>query len=289
MKRSFDFLGTIKPGGISFGSEFNRGRFLDWTKKNVGQRVGLSLLLPESTKQRGFFEGGVCALVAFYQEGMNHLDPEDIKTVREMLKIEFNGVFVKIGGKSTKIGGSTKGELNEGFLDRVIDWMEEEYGIDRAVVLNPATYKDWRDRVYPEGGPSNFIDYMVEIGLLQIPKEKHIPKKVVRPDRPEASIEFLRKLPPSFVEEMYQRFDCSRAAITSKAEDLLLWCETNGKKKKNYRTFLMVALKKDFPVRKSFPIPQQAKLIEEEEPDREKIRAMLKKTGEELGFRKANV
>lgn len=172
MKRTYDFLGTIKAGGISFGSQFNRSRFLDWTKKNVGQRVGISLLLPESIKQRGFFESAVCPLVAFYQEGLNHLDPEDVKTVREMLKVEFNGVFVSIGNRSTKIGGSTKGELNQGFLDRVIDWMEEQYGIDRSIVLNPATYKDWRDRIFPEGGPDDYIDYLVSIRLLQIPKEK---------------------------------------------------------------------------------------------------------------------
>lgn len=172
MKRQHDFLATVKAGSFSFGSDANRRRFLDWTKKNVGQRVGISLLLPESTKQRGFFEGAVCPMVAFFQEGMNYLDPDDVKTVREMLKIEFNGKFVSIGGRSTKIGATTKGELNQGFLDRVIDWMEEQYGIDRAMVLNPAHYKDWRDRVYPEGGPDNYIAYLVELNLLQIPIEK---------------------------------------------------------------------------------------------------------------------
>lgn len=171
-KKPFDFLVTIKDGGFSFGSEYNRGRFIDWSRKNKGQRAGISLLSPESWDQRKFFEGAVCPLVAFFQEGMNHRNWEDVKTVREMLKIEFNGVYVKIADRSTKIGGSTKGELNQGFLDRVIDWMEEQYGINRAEVLNPKEYENWRDTIFPYGGPDDFIDYMVSIGKLSIPKEK---------------------------------------------------------------------------------------------------------------------
>lgn len=167
MKRSYDFLATLKPGAFSFGSEHNRNRFRAWSKENAGLRVGIALLTPESSKQRKFFESAVCSLVAYFQEGMDHTNWRDVEIVREMLKVEFNGVFVKIGDRSTKIGGSTKGELNQGFLDRVIDWIEEQYGVDRAIVLNPATFKDWRDRVFPEGGPDNFIDYMVELKLLK--------------------------------------------------------------------------------------------------------------------------
>lgn len=170
--KKFDFLATIKDGGFNLGSEYNRAQFINWTRANIGARVGISLLLPESSKQRGFFEGAICPMVAFFQEGMNHRNYEDIKTVREMLKIEFNGVYVNIKNKSTKIGGSTKGELNQGFLDRVVDWMEEQYGINRAEVLNPNEYKKWRNEVFPYGGPDDFIDYLVSIGKLKIPEEK---------------------------------------------------------------------------------------------------------------------
>lgn len=65
-----------------------------------------------------------------------------------------------------------------------------------------------------------------------------------------ASPSYLSKIPEKDLEEFYQRFDCSKKAIISKAEDLLSWCETNGRVKKNYKTFLLVALKKDFPERK---------------------------------------
>lgn len=63
------------------------------------------------------------------------------------------------------------------------------------------------------------------------------------------SLSYLQKIPEADLEEFYKRFDCSKKAIQSKAEDLFSWCETNGKIKKNYKTFLLVALKKDFQER----------------------------------------
>jgi len=71
------------------------------------------------------------------------------------------------------------------------------------------------------------------------------------------SSSYLKKIPEKDLEEFYNRFDCSKKAIISKAEDLVLWCDTNGKVKKNYKTFLLNALKKDFPERKE-PIKKVA-------------------------------
>lgn len=64
------------------------------------------------------------------------------------------------------------------------------------------------------------------------------------------SLSYLKKIPEKDLQEFYERFDCSKKAIISKAEDLVLWCDTNGKVKKNYKTFLLNALKKDFQERK---------------------------------------
>src|SRR3990167_1329052 len=63
------------------------------------------------------------------------------------------------------------------------------------------------------------------------------------------ALAYLKNIPESDLKEFYERFDCSKKAIISKAEDLLLWCESNAKLKKNYKAFLLTALKKDFPVR----------------------------------------
>jgi hypothetical protein len=61
---------------------------------------------------------------------------------------------------------------------------------------------------------------------------------------------YLKKIPEDDLDIFYNRFDCSKKAIISKGEDLAAWCETNGRVKKNYKTFLLVALKKDFPERR---------------------------------------
>lgn len=66
----------------------------------------------------------------------------------------------------------------------------------------------------------------------------------------ESSLEYLKKIPEDQLEEFYNRFDCDKKAIQRKAEDLLNWCEANGKRKKNYRAFLLTAMRKDFPERK---------------------------------------
>ena len=71
--------------------------------------------------------------------------------------------------------------------------------------------------------------------------------------REEDGISYLSNLPKEDLKEFYDRFDCSEIAIKDKAESLKLWCESNGKQKKNYKAFLLVALKKDFPERKEKP------------------------------------
>ena len=57
-----------------------------------------------------------------------------------------------------------------------IDWLEEQYVIDRREVLNPKDYKKWRDEVFLYGGPETYIDYLVETGKLKIPEEKLSPE-----------------------------------------------------------------------------------------------------------------
>lgn len=78
--------------------------------------------------------------------------------------------------------------------------------------------------------------------------------------REENSISYLKKIPEKDLQEFYERFDCSKKGIVSKAEDLALWCETNGREKRNYKTFLLNALKKDFKQRTE-PAPKDSKVV----------------------------
>lgn len=66
----------------------------------------------------------------------------------------------------------------------------------------------------------------------------------------EKSPSFLKDIPEYDLEEIYNRFDCDKKAIKSKAESLYLYCQSKGKIYKNYKAFLLNAIKKDYPERK---------------------------------------
>lgn len=161
------FKARLEKGRFDFGSPEARQEFSEFSEKNKGELVKIELYLPESEKQRGFFEGAVIPMIAFYQEGKNHRNPDDCREIREWLKIEFNPQIVIVNDTLHKIASSTKGLLNKGFLEDVVGWMTDQ-GY-KTEYLNPLLYKDWRDRVFPltkETDPDNFIDYLVLIKKL---------------------------------------------------------------------------------------------------------------------------
>lgn len=157
------FIAQSKKGTLHLG-EYNAARLRDFLKKNEGIRIRIEPQTPESRQQRKFFEGAVIPLIVFYQEGMDHRDREHCDQVREWLKIEFNAEMVVVAGKTRIVAGSTKGKLQAGFLEKVIDWMTDQ-GY-QTEFLNPTKYENWRDTIYPNGGPDNYIDYLVETKKL---------------------------------------------------------------------------------------------------------------------------
>src|SRR3990167_8850963 len=106
-----------EDGGLNFGT-YTRIDLKKFANENPNMPFELKPMLPESEDQRGFFEGGLCPLVAYYQEGMDYRSYKDRQKVREWLKVEFNVDLVVLGGKSHKIAKSTKNKLNQGFLER---------------------------------------------------------------------------------------------------------------------------------------------------------------------------
>lgn len=162
------FNGRINETGDGFAfGLYNRRKLKEFMKHNPGMPFELNPLLPESDELRGFFEGAIVSLVTFYQEGMDHHSSKDRVKVREWLKIEFNGESVVVGNKIHRVGGSTKNKLSKGFVERCIGYLEDNYAPPEDV-LNPAKYKDWRDRIFPTGkGADNWIDYLVEMNILK--------------------------------------------------------------------------------------------------------------------------
>ena len=160
----FHFKAGIS-GDMEFPSDYARNRYKVYLIRNPGMRFKVSPLTPESDKQRKFFEGAVVPLFAYYQENLNWKNPDDLIKVREWLKLEFNGELLNILGRINKVAMSTKGKLNDGFLERVIDYMAEN-GYDTSL-LDPEAYKHWRDQIYSWGKADTYIDYLLEIGKLK--------------------------------------------------------------------------------------------------------------------------
>lgn len=149
---------------LDFGSDFNRSRFMDFLSKNIGIRFKIDPFTPESRAQRGWFEGALIPFLTYFQENMDWRDTDDRAKVCHVIKTEFNGVWATVGDKRGKVPKSTKGELNRGLIERIMDWAGEQgYPIE---VLDPNIYKDWRDRIYPQGGAATFIEYLEEMGKL---------------------------------------------------------------------------------------------------------------------------
>lgn len=161
------FNGRFSEDGLrlEFG-EYTRIDLKRCIKENPNMPFKLTPILPESKDQRGFFEGCICPLVAFYQEGMDYHNYKDVEKCREWLKIEFNGEMVEIGGKINRVAQSTKRKLNQGFLERVEGYLIDNYAPPDEI-WDTTKYQHWKDAIYPNGGTDNYLDYLLELNILK--------------------------------------------------------------------------------------------------------------------------
>ena len=162
------FWAQSKDDKLNLGSGYLRNRFAADLQANPGARYKIERITPESRKQRGFYHGAVIPLWAYLNE-MDYHDGDILDMLHGEAKKEFNGDMVVIDGKPRHVGRSTKGELAQGYLDKFVDYLEEQYAIDRTKVLDTKQYEKWRDEIFafsPQDGPDCFICYMKEIGWL---------------------------------------------------------------------------------------------------------------------------
>ncbi len=153
-------------GKLSVGSDYNRARFSERLKQ--GGRGHIIFDLPESRKQRRFFEGAIVPLATYFQDNLDYRNSEDLELMRESLIEDCLGVEIKIvNGKKRTKRASSKGSKNlNKVAEYTIDYLVAEHGIDQAEVLNPDEYKTWRDEIFPYGGADNYIDFLIESGKL---------------------------------------------------------------------------------------------------------------------------
>lgn len=81
--------------------------------------------------------------------------------------------------------------------------------------------------------------------IVRLSEEKIREVKLREEKDPRASLDYLKKPLKEDLEEFGKRFSTTSKVIESKAEDLLLYCERTGRRYKNYKAFLLNALKRD--------------------------------------------
>ena len=116
-----------------------------------------------------------------------------------------------------------------------------EIALNREISAVP---KDILDEFVANGYP---ID---TLSIVSLDMDKDMDKEINERTPKETPLKkkkaYLLNIPDEDIKEFTRRFDASEKQIRSKAEDLDSWCDANGKRKKDYRKFLLVALKKDF-------------------------------------------
>lgn len=91
--------------------------------------------------------------------------------------------------------------------------------------------------------------------------------QIIKPKKTENSIDYLKAIPDEDMKEFTARFDATPKQLQSKAEDLLNYCKSKGKTYRNYKAFLLNALKRDFK-----------EMTEEERARREELASRLEAT-----------
>lgn len=110
-------------------------------------------------------------------------------------------------------------------------------------------------KIKADGGKTRLVENLKsDIGVTQSPtlvepndKENNI-KKIIK-EREERHLSFLINLPENLINELTKRFEVSPKQVRSKAEDLHNYCQAKGKTYKDYRAFLVNAVKSDFKER----------------------------------------
>lgn len=159
------FWAQSKDGKLST-TDYNRLRLMHDLKTNDGAKYRIERVTVESRLQRRFYEGGVIKLWV-YLDGNDYKNSRVCKHYHDQANREFNGDIIVRNGKSELIGLSSKGKLErDGLCEKVIEFLEEQYSIDRTKVLDPAKYKYWRDALYSTGEFDTYIDYLKSINAL---------------------------------------------------------------------------------------------------------------------------
>lgn len=160
-------VGLAQADGTIAMTPYQDATKRQFAKDNAGRRVRIIFekVTPESNKQRRMYHGAYLTLWA-YLDGKDYKDPNVLENYHEIAKLEFTPMIVIVKGIPKKIGRSSKGNLNN-LMEKLLDYLVENYGIDPQKVLNPDDYKHFRDKVWPFITKyDTYIDYLKDLQLL---------------------------------------------------------------------------------------------------------------------------
>ena len=113
------YSAIAKNGALSMESDYTRQAFKKFLLNHEGVRIEFVPVMPESRKQRKMYHSAYIPVWA-YLDGKDHRDHSVLDALHEIAKLEFNGEIMIVGGKPKKYGKSTKGDLNAGFMNRML-------------------------------------------------------------------------------------------------------------------------------------------------------------------------
>ncbi len=177
-----------------------------------------------------------------------------------------------------------KSQLQEETVDKILNFFGEMKLIDGDALIQGDLhipkldeygdeYSSRKKSVVTKSGDSRD-----NVGLDKIRIEEN------RLDKKDASVEYLTQIPSEDLKEFTERFEVGVSGVKSKAEELANYCTMHGKRYKNYKAFLLNALKRDFkerPPKKEISPPKvEEKFTPEQEKERKeglaKIRESMK-------------
>lgn len=158
------FLAYTENGKLKMSNYFS-SKFDEEIKKDPKARWEIVKITPESKKLRRYYFS--ILKLWCYLDGNDYKNGDLIDMYHDTAKIEFNGEMVRIGGKLRKVGKTTRNGALKAMIEPLISYLENNYGIDRAEVLNPDEYKYFMDVVYSDGKHNDFIDYLIDLRKLE--------------------------------------------------------------------------------------------------------------------------
>lgn len=133
-------------------------------------------------------------------------------------------------------------------------------GIEVEMSKIPLEIKEKINKVYGIDTLSDPIIYLNPNLNLNLNSNTKESKVLDTPIKKVSTINYLSDIPLEDMKEFTDRFDAGSKQIKNKAESLMLYCQSKGRSYKNYKAFLLNALKKDFKER----VKVEPKIIEKE-------------------------